>query len=49
MAEFRIEIDVESLVRRAYRDLPWWQRAWVRLLGKERVIAKAVQGMSEET
>lgn len=48
MSGFRIEFDAEALARWSYQHLPWWQRAWIRIVGKERVIARAVKNMTKE-
>jgi hypothetical protein len=41
MTGFRIEIDAKAMAEQGYRGLHWWQRLWVRLLGKEKVLAEA--------
>ena len=42
MTGFRIEIDVEALARESLTQLPWWKRAVICVLGRERVLAAVV-------
>ena len=41
MTGFRIEIDTKAAAEQTYRGLRWWERAVIRLLGKEKVLAEA--------